>query len=91
MGSVILGRNLYKARRDRGLSSDRLSDLCVITPSYLPQVEVGSKAPSLPLFVELCNQLNVSPSYLMNGVANDSVDHSVEEIVDLSKRLLQAS
>ena len=83
MDNVILGRNIYRARRDRGLSSDKLSELCNITPSYLRQVEAGSKTPSLPLFVELCNQLNVSPAYLMNGVVNDSVDQSIEEIAEL--------
>ena len=86
MDNVILGRNIYRARRDRGLSSDKLSDLCDITPSYLRQVEAGSKTPSLPLFVELCNQLNVSPAYLMNGVVNDSVDQSIEEIAELYRK-----
>ena len=86
MDNVILGRNIYKAQRDRGLSSDKLSDLCDITPSYLRQVEAGSKTPSLLLFVELCNQLNVSPAYLMNGVVNETVDHSVEEIIELYRK-----
>ena len=83
MDTVILGRNIYKARRDRGLSSDKLSELCDVTPSYLRQVEAGSKTPSLPLFVELCNQLKVSPDYLMNGVVNDCVEHFTEEITEL--------
>ena len=86
MDNIILGRNIYKTRRDRGLSSDKLSELCSVTPSYLRQVEAGSKTPSLPLFVELCNQLNVSPTYLMNGVVNDSVDHSIEEIDALYRK-----
>lgn len=86
MDNIILGRNIYKARRDRGLSSDKLSELCSVTPSYLRQVEAGSKTPSLPLFVELCNQLNVSPAYLMNGVVNDTVDQSMEELCALCKK-----
>ena len=86
MDNVILGRNIYKARRDRGLSSDKLSEICDITPSYLRQVEAGSKTPSLPLFVELCNQLRVSPAYLMNGVVNDTIDRSMEEIIDLYRK-----
>lgn len=86
MDNIILGRNVYKARRDRGLSSDKLSELCSVTPSYLRQVEAGSKTPSLPLFVELCNQLNVSPGYLMNGVVNDTVDQSIEEIAALYRK-----
>lgn len=86
MDNVILGRNIYRARRDRGLSSDKLSELCDVTPSYLRQVEAGSKTPSLPLFVELCNQLRVSPAYLMNGVVDDAVEQSIEEITTLFRK-----
>ena len=80
MDSVILGRNIHRARRDKSLSSDKLSELCDITPSYLRQVEAGSKTPSLPLFVSLCEQLKVSPSLLMAGVVSDSLDQSFEEL-----------
>ncbi len=86
MDNIIFGRNIYKARRDRGLSSDKLSELCGVTPSYLRQIEAGSKTPSLPLFVELCNQLSVSPAYLMNGVVNDTADQSMEELHTICKK-----
>ena len=83
MDTVILGRNIYKARRDKGLSGDKLSELCDITPSYLRQVEAGSKTPSLPLFVTLCDQLKVSPDYLLNGVVDSGIEYSTEEISEL--------
>ena len=85
MDSIILGRNIYKARRDRGYTSDALSELCDITPAYLRQVEAGSKTPSLPFFVTLCDKLAVSPSYLLNGVVDSTVDGSMEELITLCK------
>lgn len=85
MNSLILGRNIYKARRDRGYTSDTLSALCDVTPAYLRQVEAGSKTPSLPFFVSLCNQLKVSPSLLLSGVVDSAVDCSIDEIVALCK------
>ena len=83
MDTVILGRTIYKARRDKGLSGDKLSELCDITPSYLRQVEAGSKTPSLPLFVTLCDQLKVSPDCLLNGVVGSGIEYSTEEISEL--------
>ena len=83
MNNIILGRNIYRARRDKGLSSDKLSELCNVTPSYLRQVEAGSKTPSLPLFVELCNQLGVSPSVLMAGVVSDELDSNYDDLIRL--------
>ncbi len=85
MNSLILGRNIYKARRDRGYTSDALSALCDVTPAYLRQVEAGSKTPSLPFFVTLCDQLKVSPSFLLSGVVDSSVDSSIDEIVALCR------
>lgn len=83
MDTLILGRNIHKARRDRGLSSDKLSELCDVTPAYLRQVEAGSKTPSLPFFVALCNQLKVSPSVLLFGVVDGCVDNSMDELTKL--------
>ena len=80
MDTIILGRNIHKARRDLEISSDKLAELCEVTPSYLRQVEAGSKVPSLPFFVTLCNELRVSPSYLLAGVVDKAVDTSIEEL-----------
>ena len=85
MNTLILGRNIHRARRDRGLSSDRLSELCDVTPSYLRQVEAGSKTPSLPLFVTLCDRLHVSPSALLAGVVSEGEDDA-EELKELCLR-----
>lgn len=80
MDSVVLGKNIHKARRDRCLSGDKLSELCNVTPAYLRQVEAGSKTPSLPLFVTLCDKLCVSPSQLLAGVVSEQIDDVPEEL-----------
>lgn len=80
MNNLILGRNIHRARQDKCFSSDRLSEMCDITPSYLRQVEAGSKTPSLPLFVSLCEKLEVSPSFLLAGVVSNSLNKSFEEL-----------
>ena len=85
MDTIILGSNIRKARHDRGLTGDQLSELCNVTPAYLRQLEAGSKTPSLPLFVVLCDKLCVSPSFLLEGVVQETVDSSYEELVELCK------
>ena len=85
MDTIILGRNIHRARRDKGLSSDKLSELCEITPAYLRQIEAGSKTPSLPLFVTLCDRLEVSPALLLAGVVESTADGSPEELAQLCK------
>lgn len=60
-----LGIRIKAARKERGLTGERLAELCNINAIYLRQIESGSKTPSLPMFVGLCKQLKVSPSYLL--------------------------
>lgn len=60
-----LGRRINAARKDRGLTSDKLAEACNISPTYLRQIEAGVKTPSLPMFTTICQELKVSPNYLL--------------------------
>lgn len=65
MDKKLLGKQINRARKDRGLTSEKLSEACNINATYLRQIESGSKLPSLPVFVSICRELKVSPSYLL--------------------------
>ena len=71
------GRRLNAARKDKGITSEKLAELCSINATYLRQIEAGSKTPSLPVFVSLCRELKVSPSYLLSD------ELAVPEIQDM--------
>ena len=68
MDKVLLGNRIRIARKDARLTGEQLSELCDVNASYLRQIECGAKTPSLPLFVQLCEALKVSPSYLLADV-----------------------
>ena len=59
------GRRVNIARKDRGLTSEKLAELCNINATYLRQIESGAKTPSLPMFITICRELRVSPNYLL--------------------------
>lgn len=65
MDKKAFGSRLRQARKDRGLTSEKLSELCNINATYLRQIEGGTKIPSLPVFVSLCQELKVHPDYLL--------------------------
>lgn len=69
-------------RKDRGFTSDRLSELCNINATYLRQIEGGSKTPSLPVFTELCNALKISPDYLLQ---DSLISNEISDIHELSE------
>lgn len=63
--SICLGIRFEKARKEQQLTRDQLAIMCNITTVHLRHIEDGTRLPSLPVFVLLCNALHVSPSYLL--------------------------
>lgn len=74
MDKKSLGRRLNTARKDRGITGEKLAEACNINATYLRQIEAGTKVPSLPVFVTICKELGVSPNYLLAEALPDSED-----------------
>ena len=88
MDKAALGKRLRQARKDKGLTSEKLSELCSINATYLRQIEAGTKVPSLPVFVSLCRELGTHPDFLLM----DSLPGiGIEEYSELSSLLQTAT
>lgn len=83
MDKKLLGGRIRIARKEQGLTSERLSELCDINATYLRQIEAGTKAPSLPMFVVLCRELRVTPTYLLADVLADCHMQEQDELLEL--------
>ena len=59
------GKRINLVRKDRNLTAEQLSELCNINATYLRQIEGGVKIPSLPVFIDICKFLKISPDYLL--------------------------
>lgn len=86
MDTKLMGRRINMARKELGLTSEKLSELCGINATYLRQIEAGSKMPSLPMFVLLCQKLRVTPSYLLPDVLPDGEAREMDDLLDLWHR-----
>lgn len=75
MEKFALGNRIRDARKARGLTSEELAELCGIGAVHIRKIEAGTKLPSMPLFVKLCNALKVSSKFLLqDSVENDVID-----------------
>lgn len=90
MDKKLLGRRINAARKDRGITSERLSELCNINATYMRQIESGAKVPSLPVFVEICKTLKVSPSYLLADAIDGAGIAGADELCELWKKATPA-
>lgn len=78
-----LGRRINMVRKDRGYTADRLSELCNINATYLRQIEGGAKVPSLPVFINICNALRISPDYLLRDELKENDVSKIRELAQL--------
>lgn len=83
MKHASLGKRINIARKDAGLTADKLSEMCNINAVYLRQIEGDTKTPSLPVFISLCNALQVSPNYLLQDEVNTTRSFEIEEFEKL--------
>lgn len=83
MDKKQFGRKLNMARKDLGLTSEKLSELCNLNATYVRQIEAGTKVPSLPVFVTFCEVLKVSPSYLLSEVIESQGGKEMDVLYDL--------
>lgn len=83
MDKKLLGKRINTARKDKNLTSDQLSELCHINAAYLRQIESGAKMPSLSVFISLCRELKVSPSYLLADVLPEPEIQEMDVLLDL--------
>ena len=85
MGQNQLGKRINAVRKDRGLTSDKLSELCNINATYLRQIEGGTKMPSLPVFIDICKALRISPDYLLQDELTENEISTIREVERLWK------
>lgn len=88
MDKLNIGRTIYQARNERKMTVAAVAEICGINDVYLRQIESGVKTPSLPVFVDICNALRVSPDYLLKDVLGD---HEITQIQELDALWRSAS
>ena len=86
MDRKLLGKRINMARKERGWTSERLSEACSINATYLRQIESGTKMPSLPVFVSICEALGVSPSYLLADMLPNAESQDIAAIMNLCRQ-----
>lgn len=80
-----LGKRINAVRKDRGLTADRLSEMCNINVTYLRQIEGNVKMPSLSVFIDICRALKISPDYLLQDELPENEISKIREIEALWK------
>lgn len=61
----LFGMRIEKVRLEQHMTREELADACNITAVHVRHIENGTRLPSVPVFVLLCNALRVTPTYFL--------------------------
>ncbi len=65
MDKAVLGKRLKEARIEKGFTQEQIAEKASISVEYVSALERGLKLPSLSMFIELANILDVSADALL--------------------------
>lgn len=87
------GKRVRGARRSKDMTGEVMAEKCDITPTFLRQIEAGTKGVSVDNLVNICNVLDVSPEYLLSEDLNTarSAIKTKEDLIDFIKTLDERS
>lgn len=78
-----LGIRLREARKKKGFTQQMLADAVDVTEIYISQLERGMKLPSLAVFIQIVNALDVSADYILRDAVRTGKDFVYEEVAEL--------
>ena len=73
----ILVQNLKNIRKERGITQAALAEMCGTDTSYIGQIEIGKRFPSLELIEKMAQVLKIRPYLLFFTEADDDIDEKV--------------
>ena len=83
----FIGNNIRLARLKMGLTQETLAEKCDVSTNYISSLERGISSGSIPLIINICNILNITPNFLFNHSINmkkklnDNIDMMDSEIL----------
>ncbi len=62
-----IGKRVKSERERNGITRENFSEIVGISPTYLSQIELGQRHPSLPTTIKIASSLHISLDFLVYG------------------------
>ncbi len=80
---TVIGQRIKQARLAKNYTQDELSEKLDVSVAFLSRVERGNSHINLKRLHQVCNLLDVSEGYILNGASSDSTNYLTKEFNDL--------
>lgn len=91
MDNIKMGNAIKKFRNAKGLTGESLAEIVNREPETIRQIEAGTSSTVLPTLLAICRALDTTPSNLMAGDLNKSLNNRSSEYIELLELIDQLS
>lgn len=78
---ILLGKRIRELRTKRGLSQERLSELCGVSSRHISEMERGESNPSFQVMEQVTSALGISMKDLFDFEHHKNRNDALEELV----------
>ncbi len=83
----IIGERLKKARNNKKITQEKLAEQLDVSIAFLSRIERGSSHINLKRLTQICEILEVSEGYILNGTSNNSENYLSPEFNNLLNKV----
>ena len=76
----IFIQNLKEFRKKEGLSQMKLAEYCDTATSYIGDIEIGRRFPSMEMIEKIANILKIEPYHFFKKTKDDNVGSEIENL-----------
>jgi len=87
MDKAILGARIREQRKTRKLTLEKFAEMTGIGLAYLGEIERGAKMPSLKVFIQMLNALDISADILLRDEVAAAKPYVLNDITERMKDL----
>ncbi len=83
-GDLQIGKRIKEMRKKRDLTQRKLAELVMVSPSCITRLEAGEAMVSVFTMIQIAKVLNVSVTYILEGITEDFKD---SELLGIASKL----
>lgn len=80
----IIGQRMQTRRKELKITQSTLAEAVGVSNNHISAIENGSEHPSLPTLLNICDELHVTPDFLLlGGLRGNNVPQNIVESLQL--------
>lgn len=82
VNTLNVGKRIIQLREDKGISTNKLANLAGISQSYLRDIELGNKQPTVEYLSYICDTLGITLKIFFDDEESQPLERAIAKLSD---------